>query len=328
MPEFENIKISKVNFEDTSFVFRHSTDIDNLVNSIKFEGLIHPVVLCRKENSLVIVSGYLRMLACRELKKTEVYAAVYDENELSRAELLKIAIAENTKREPLKPVEIADALQRIQQEFELSSEELAAQFGEAFGIGSDTKNVEKYLRLNLLDRKTKDFIAAGAAKDVEFEIAAVENEDDRREIVNFVKHHADIRKSDLKNIINHASKIKAESSKPFTDILNRNELKGVLGRDDMPARQKYGEVQTELEKWADPDLYAKKLRFNELCSVLNERLESLNPDIRSRVLVKKNKFSQPDLSVSISVKTVKQLVDILKVLYEERHSVFKEIMDL
>ena len=159
MGKYLNIEIEKVNYTNKDYIFRHSFDVTDLQNSIKYEGLLYPPILLQKsESDFIIISGYRRLLACKGLEMKKVLCVVHQEGDLQKEELLKISIAENTKREPLKPVEIAEALLRIKDELHLSDEELAEQFGETFGIGTNVTNMAKYLKLNLFDADTKDFV--------------------------------------------------------------------------------------------------------------------------------------------------------------------------
>ncbi|MFC1503820.1 ParB/RepB/Spo0J family partition protein [Spirochaetota bacterium] len=330
MPILQNVSINSLDFKDKSFIFRHSFNVEELKNSIKFEGLLHPIILKKKINGgYTIVAGYRRALSCKDLDGKEIKSIVYDEKELSREEFLKISIAENTKRQPLMPVEIADALVRIREELDLTIEELAAQFGETFGIGTDTRSVEKYLRLNLLDSETKDFIASTGTKDIEFEIADIDDDDDRKEIINFVRNNADIRKGELHKVIESAKKIRAEKKAPdFGRIFGNENIRSIMTDEEMNPKKKINHMIDELGKTADPALFEKRIAYSKLLGDLDRKLEDMRSDIRNRVHIKKREYGTSDITVTMNCRTVKDLIDIVKVLYEQRNTVIKKIMEL
>ena len=107
MSKLQNIPISAIDFKNKAYTFRHSFNVDDLEESIKYEGLLYPPILVKESDRFVVVAGYRRLLACQKLGKEEVSCVVHEQNDLEKDELLKISIVENTKRKSLRPVEIA-----------------------------------------------------------------------------------------------------------------------------------------------------------------------------------------------------------------------------
>ena len=69
---------------------------------------------------------------------------------------IAMSLIENIQREDLNPMEEAEALNRLLDEFQLSHQELAD------AVGKSRVAVTNYLRLNGLSSKVKDFVISGA----------------------------------------------------------------------------------------------------------------------------------------------------------------------
>jgi len=329
--EIKQIPINQLDFNDKTYIFRHTISVDNLKNSIKFEGLLYPIFLLkRNDEKYTIISGYRRASALKELDEENVESIVYKEDEIDKEELLKISIAENTKREDLKPVEIAEALMRIQKELDLSIDELADQFGETFGIGKSTNEIEKYLRLNLLDSETKDIVANNEkAKDVEFELASIDNDDDRQEMINLFKHNADIRKGELHKVIQTAKKLQEEKDKEsFKDIFQGESVKNILENDDLKGKDKFKNLLTELTNQVDPELINKQQNFFKYSQEIKSILSKKKPLLANKISFKKKDFSKSELSINLNISNTKELVSIIKVLYESKSNIIEKMLNL
>ncbi len=330
MPDIKDIALSDLDFSNRAFVFRHTSEVDELANSIQYEGMIHPPVLMAKASGKhVIVAGYLRLLAAKKLNTEKVRALVYSEKELEREEFLKIAIAENTKRQNLRPVEIAEALRRIQEELDLTNEELAAEFGETFGIGKTAEQVERYLKLNRFDTETKDFLAQNPAKDMDFELLKVEDDADRKELVNLVREHKDIRKSQLGQIINHARVIEEKAGKGgMKGVFAQGAIREILDNSELSGSKKINTFLAALEKEADPQRIAKQEAFDKLATKLDLAFEEKNHELVRKVSVRKAEFGKHEIRVTLIIESTEDLIEMMKTLYDVRKTVIEPMIRL
>ncbi len=107
-------------------VFRDEA-IDELKNSILKQGLLQPVVVRPAGNRYQLILGERRLRATRAagLKTIPAQVRIVESSE----EMLELAILENVHREDLTPIEIAQAIVRLQQQYTLTQEVVAEKMG-------------------------------------------------------------------------------------------------------------------------------------------------------------------------------------------------------
>lgn len=112
--------------------------IEELAQSIREDGVIQPILLKPAGSRFMVVVGERRWRASKLAGLSEIPAVIRD---VSEEKILEIALVENIQREDLNPIEIASALQRLANEFQLSHEELAQR------TGKDRTTITNLLRL-------------------------------------------------------------------------------------------------------------------------------------------------------------------------------------
>ncbi|MFK7772348.1 MAG: ParB/RepB/Spo0J family partition protein [Saprospiraceae bacterium] len=100
-----------------------ATDLNDLKNSIKIHGLIQPITVRRMaEGQYQLISGERRWRASKlaELEKIPAFIRVAND-----AEMMEMALVENTHRADLNPIEIAITYKRLKDEFNLTDQALS-----------------------------------------------------------------------------------------------------------------------------------------------------------------------------------------------------------
>ncbi|MDR1359907.1 MAG: ParB/RepB/Spo0J family partition protein [Deltaproteobacteria bacterium] len=103
--------------------------LEELASSIRSQGLLQPLLVRPLRGSpgkYEIVAGERRWRASQRAELREVPVVIRNFSDL---ETLAAALIENLQREDLKPLEEAQAIQRLKEEFGLSQEDLAARLG-------------------------------------------------------------------------------------------------------------------------------------------------------------------------------------------------------
>ncbi len=122
-------------------------DLAELTRSIQEKGFIQPILAREiKNNRYEVVAGGRRLEAAKLLKIKEIPAIVRD---LDNKDSFIAAIVENLQRKNLNPIEEAEALVRLKEEFNFSLDEIA-QF-----ISKDKTTVTNTIRLLKLPTKIK-----------------------------------------------------------------------------------------------------------------------------------------------------------------------------
>ena len=127
--------------------------LEELAQSIKVQGVMQPIVLRTVESGKYeIIAGERRWRAAR-LAGLEAIDAII--REVPDEAAIAMALIENIQREDLNPVEEAVALQRLQQEYELTQQEVAN------AVGKSRATVANLLRLLALPDEVKTLVAHG-----------------------------------------------------------------------------------------------------------------------------------------------------------------------
>lgn len=122
--------------------------LEELANSIKAQGVMQPIVVRPIDSDRYeIIAGERRWRATQMAEIFEIPAIVKD---VPDEAAIAMALIENIQRENLNPIEEAISLQRLQEEFELTQQEVAD------AVGKSRSAVTNLLRLiNLTDEVKK-----------------------------------------------------------------------------------------------------------------------------------------------------------------------------
>ncbi len=131
--------------------------LNDLAASIKQQGLIQPILVRpiaggAGKTHYEIIAGERRWRACKSLGMEAVSAIVRD---VPDEAAIAMAIIENLQREDLNPIEEAEALQRLQSEFNLTQSAVAE------AVGKSRSTVANLLRLTSLQLGVKSLLASG-----------------------------------------------------------------------------------------------------------------------------------------------------------------------
>lgn len=129
-----------------------SEALEELANSIRAQGLMQPIVIRPVETGYEIIAGERRWRAAQMAGLTAIPAVIRD---VPDEAAIAMALIENIQREDLNPIEEAIALQRLQQEFELSQQEVAQ------AVGKSRSAVANLLRLLNLCDEVKTYLEHG-----------------------------------------------------------------------------------------------------------------------------------------------------------------------
>ena len=129
------------------------TALQELSDSIRTLGLIHPITVRRKGNGRYqIISGERRYRACILAGMTTIPSYIHAASDQG---MLEMAIVENIQRENLDPIEIALSFQRLMDECNLTQEQMADR------VGKKRASVANQLRLLKLPAKVQHDLKVG-----------------------------------------------------------------------------------------------------------------------------------------------------------------------
>lgn len=121
--------------------------LQELSNSIKEHGLLQPIVVTKAASGYELVAGERRWRASQMAGLTNIPALVRTYNDQHKLEL---ALIENLNREDLNPLEIATAYLKLQQQFNMTLEQIGKRAG-----GKAVSTISNTLRLLSLPENAK-----------------------------------------------------------------------------------------------------------------------------------------------------------------------------
>ncbi len=127
--------------------------LEELAQSIRNHGVMQPIVVRPVEGGRYeIIAGERRWRASQQAGLESVPALV---REVPDEAAIAMALIENIQREDLNPIEEAVALQRLQQEFQLTQQQVAD------AVGKSRVSVSNLLRLIALPEEIKTLLSHG-----------------------------------------------------------------------------------------------------------------------------------------------------------------------
>ena len=139
--------------------FQARTDIseeslEELTASIKSQGVIQPLIVRKTSaGNFELVAGERRLRASKMAGLLEVPIVVKD---LSDEEIIKMGLIENLQREDLNPLDEAKGIQRLQQEFNVTQEDLG------LSLGKSRTAITNSLRLLQLAKPVQTMLEEGS----------------------------------------------------------------------------------------------------------------------------------------------------------------------
>ena len=130
--------------------------ITNLAASIKESGLIHPIIVLKRNKDTAaeneskfeytLLAGERRLRACKSLGFSEILCIIKPFDSLTGKQQAMLAAVENLQREDLSPIELAGTFLMLMQTQNFDEQELAN------NLGHSLQYVKNYLRLLTLDQ--------------------------------------------------------------------------------------------------------------------------------------------------------------------------------
>lgn len=131
----------------------HPEALEELAESIKAQGVMQPIVIRPiSSDKYEIIAGERRWRATQLAGLDSIPAVIRD---VPDEAAIAMALIENIQRENLNPIEEAMALKRLQDEFELTQQEVAD------AVGKSRTAVTNLLRLMALDSEVKQLLEHG-----------------------------------------------------------------------------------------------------------------------------------------------------------------------
>ena len=128
------------------------TAMNELANSIRIHGVISPIILVPNGDRYMIIAGERRFRAAKKAGLMTIPAIV---RHYTQQQVKEISLIENLQREDLNPIETANAIKQLMEEYKYTQEEVADR------IGKSRPAIANTLRLLTLSQPVIDLVAEG-----------------------------------------------------------------------------------------------------------------------------------------------------------------------
>lgn len=192
-------------------------ELQNLALSIAQYGIIQPITVRKVGDMYRIIAGERRWRAARMAGLSEIPVVIMDADEQKSAEM---ALVENIQRQNLNPIEEAEAIEALMDEFGLTQDETSKR------IGRSRSSVANLLRLLDLPDSVREYVSSGALSAGHAKaILALENKDRTEEAAKTVIA-AEMSVRDTEKLIRkmNAEKANVDKPAPAEDINYTREL--------------------------------------------------------------------------------------------------------
>jgi len=126
--------------------------MSDMINSVRVHGIISPIIVVEKSSGYMIIAGERRYRAAKGAGLKTIPAIVRNYTD---QQIKELSLIENLQREDLNPIETANAVKQLMDDFRLTQEEVAERIGKA------RSSVTNLLRLLTLSDPVIDLVATG-----------------------------------------------------------------------------------------------------------------------------------------------------------------------
>ena len=235
--QLRNLKVADISADPDQPRRQFDEDaLQELASSITEHGVLQPIVVISKGSRYEIVAGERRWRAAQLAGLDRIPSLV---RTLTNQHRLEIALIENLQRQDLNPLETATAYYKLQQQFNLTLDEIGRRVG-----GKAVSTISNILRLLGLPREAKEALVKGDISEGHArQILAIHEEDVQKELLELIiKNDWSVRKAEQfvvgykegkKNKVSAVAKVQTEtvetkalSQRLKADVSVKNMAKG------------------------------------------------------------------------------------------------------
>lgn len=160
---FRDVDLTEIDAVDMACVVTYRPQMAALQRSIADAGVLTPLHLraLGGRDKLQIVSGWKRVVACRETGHTHVPALIHEAGELSDEAAFLLAVQENVGCRAFNAVEKGRVLQQLRQQFQYPVDELVKTWCPRLDVMPRLSAFEAHCMLTTLNESLQEAVVAG-----------------------------------------------------------------------------------------------------------------------------------------------------------------------
>ncbi len=313
--EVISLDLSLIDSEDTTFLVGHKENLSFLQSSIKEIGLLNPPILRVLGEKYQIISGWKRILSCKELGLTELLCKIYYSSDLSDIDCLKIVFYDN--KDNFSDLELAELIKLFKDLCLIDDKALMDNILPLLEIPSTRKHLDKYLCLASLDQAIKDAYYRDKITIEQCQMLSEIVSDNQVPMLEYLLLKYNLNNNESRQVMQIVEEIALRDLKSILEVVSQAE-------DAINTENKgKNELRQELRRMRYPDLSAVEAKYKRAVSELNLPKEVnlfINQffegnDLEFRIKVKStDELSQAlhSLEGSLSSGDIEKLLNILR----------------
>jgi ParB family chromosome partitioning protein len=296
------VKIDEIDHQDRTFKISTDTDLHPLTESIRQLGLITPPLLLQKKSRYILVSGFRRIAACRNLTLEQINAGIVDDG-LALLDCAKVAIAENSFQRELNLIETSRALNLLAHSSKTSSE--ISTIAQALNLPQNLSLIKKIQKIDRLPGFLQEsLLHHRISMDMAFKLNRLKEDESSA----FLKIFNELRlsRSKQKELMTHIEEISIRDDISIRGLLTSKDIQDVLDNQELDRTQKTKRMRDIFKQKRYPHLYACEKQFFDSLKHINtgNRVSLKPPDY----------FEGDSFTLHMSFKDHKELNQHLKAL--------------
>ena len=254
----EKIPIKKIFLRDERFRISYYFPLHKLKLSLKRIGLINPPLVTTRDGRLVLVSGWRRVLACRELSFPSI--PVYFVEDGDELQTFLLAFYENLSTREFSLLEKAEILTRLKK-FGEDEKTIIRHYLPLLDIPSNIFHFETYLTFAQFETDVKKAIYE---KNMNYTSVQLLTECTPQERVSLLPLIMPLGQNKTKELLEDILEISKRDSIPVREILSRKELADIWKSGNLSLLQKADKIRVLLRRRRYPKLFSWKDSFDSL----------------------------------------------------------------
>ena len=201
--KIEETGLNRIDFEDDRFRISYFCELGKLKRSIAESGLLSPIIVTPRAKCLVIVTGWRRAKACRDLSLSTIPCFILEEPEDLKAFLL--AVLENAAIRDFDTLESAEILKKLKG-FGVEEQTLLENYLPLFGIPQTLSYLDAYLTTAEFEIVTKEFIHIKKPSFAVIQYLTELNKEERGALIPHLKYLSQNKQKELLELLLEISK--------------------------------------------------------------------------------------------------------------------------
>jgi hypothetical protein len=253
--QLEKIKLDTINIKDERFRISYYFNLDTLIHSISEISLIHPPVITYREGDAIIVTGWKRVLACRNLNVTSIPCFVFEgEDDL---EAFRLSLEENLSFRSFSLLEKAQILNRLIQ-LGVPEDAVVKDHLSLLKIPQTLNQLHTYLRIAALDPETKEVIHAKNMVYPVVQLLTDYCEEDRQILLSFLYP---LGQNKQKELLQNLLEITKRDRISVQNILTGEDAQNITSDQNLSPHQKAENIRNLVQRKRYPTLATWKDTF-------------------------------------------------------------------